>query len=363
MTFKEYRDKYGQYHAYMDWISVKHAKIIDKIPMKYADYFGDTCECGSENIISPELTQEMCCDPGCTIKVGYKLAEMFKRFDVLGLGSISCAEVYKEFRRKDVRLKELGQPGLFMYDSYVEVLRIDWKDYPYVLKTKDLGSKFFCACQQIQNVTVTFPKLISNIGITSIGSKSEQLFTNINSFDELKSEILKCGNIASYCYSRGFYAPVMVFNLANAIPDIAVADFIFHNSMRSVGLTEVTVSMTGSMSLHGKKLTKAEFVTKCNRLCTDTTGIQIYEIRVTSAVSSNPFVLYSVTSSSSKFITGKRRGKTIDEFGDHDVLMLAEDFYNLLERKMLKWEQTIQQSNKERNSLTRNSLSESLQVV
>lgn len=342
MTFNELKEKYDKYDAFFGWTTVAKAKYVGYIPEKFAEYFDDKCTCGSENIITSSLTQEMCCDPNCSVKIGYRLSKLFSSFSVKGVGPATCATVYRALTELDRQKKANGEKGLLSTNSYIEILAIPWDEYPMSCKTV-AGSAFFVACCEVRERVITFPDLIGKLGLTSLGSSSSNLFSGINSFDELREEILRRGGVKQFCLSRGVKAPMIMFNVAMSLEDIGVASIVFHKIRRS-GLQRIDVCMTGRVILNGTSLTKAAFIDKCNALCTDENGVQIYEIRNTSAVMSVPFILYSVESNSSKFRHGLQRGKITDEFGEHSVLLTADEFYKLLGGKMQKWNTQIKNS-------------------
>lgn len=63
MLFSEFKEKYGKYQAYAGWVTIADAKDLDMIPEAYHNVFKNECECGSENIIAPNMKRLMCCDP------------------------------------------------------------------------------------------------------------------------------------------------------------------------------------------------------------------------------------------------------------------------------------------------------------
>lgn len=339
MLFKELRDKHDRYGAFTHWVTVNHAKRMGLIPDKFFDFFKDDCECGGENIITYSLTQEMCCDPNCIIKTGYRLAKLFENFSIKGVGPATCSMVYKSLLQQNQIKIDRGEEPIFKTNSYIEVLSIPLSEYPMNCRNV-AGSNFFSACRMILDKSITFPDLIGKLGLTTLGSNSANLFDGINNFDDLRAEILKYGNVAAFCTSRGSHAPMVSFNVANSLEDIYVASVLFTN-IRRTGLEKVEICMTGRITLNGVSITKAEFVNKCNELCKDNNGVQLYEIKNTSAIMSVPYVVYSVESNSAKFQQGKRRGTIIDSFGEHKVLVTADEFYKILGGKMQSWNSTL----------------------
>lgn len=342
MKYSEFLNKCMPFHAYSGWVSVQTAKETGLIPEKYWEFFSDTCECGSDNVISGSLKQEMCCDPKCRIKAAYGLAEMFSRFQIKGLGPATCEKIYSLLKEEDRRLKAIGEAGLFSFNTYVETLIVPWDKYPMSIKTMAKGVEFFSACQQIQQKTLTFPQLIGALGLSSFGSNSEKIFNGINSYKELKEEIVKSGSLQNFCVNRGINSMQMIYNLGQSLEDIIIADFIFGDSLRGTGLTELPICITGSISVNGKKYTKSSFVEECNRLCCDAEGVQLFEVKLSTAKMSVPFILFTTPAPAhDKYSTGLRRGVIKDQFGEHEVLMKAENFYTWLKGVMSQWNKNL----------------------
>lgn len=335
MTFDEFKEQYDLYNAYNDWTTVEIAKYMKYLPEDYHDVFDNLCECGSENIITKNLTQITCCNPNCKVKQGFKLAKLMSSFSMDGVGPAICDSVYRRITCTDAEAKARGEEGLLKTSSYLEMLIVPYDKYPFDLRTA-AGENFFRSAAKVLNTQVTFPKLIGMLGLKGFGGNSETFFKDINSYAELKKEIIEKGGIQKFCASRGAYAPIKSCDLKVALPDIILADFLFRDSIRATGLQALDICITGSIKLHGKSITKAEFINKCNELCVTEDGVQLYEVKMNAAVEHNPFILYSTPSSSSKFKKGMARGEVTDTFGTHPVLMTADDFYSLLEEKVKK---------------------------
>lgn len=342
MKFSEFLGMCEPYHAYLGWTSVRDAKASGLIPEKYWEFFPDTCVCGSDNVINSSLKQEMCCDPRCRVKSAYSLSEMFTRFQIKGLGPATCEKIYGLLRDEDVRLKRLGEEGIFHFSTYVETLIVPWDKYPSSVRAMIKGVEFFNACQRIQQKPLTFPQMVGALGLSSLGTNTEKIFSGINNYQELKAEIAKRGSLQNFCVSRGVSSMQMIFNLRQAMEDIIVADYIFSESLRGVGLLEIPVCITGSLSVRGKRYTKSSFVEECNRVCCDSQGVQLFEIKMSTAKMSAPFILYTTPAPAhDKYSTGFRRGIITDEFGEHEVLMRADDFYDWLKGVMSEWNKNL----------------------
>lgn len=343
MTFKDFVEKFDPYGAHLPWITVEEAKERGSLPEKYHEAFDNLCECGSENIITASLTQITCCDPYCPIKQGYKLAELMSKFGIDGLGPATCCKVYDVLTFQDKKEKEQGGEGFLHTNSHLEMLLVPFDKYPIALRTA-AGELFYESACKIRSIPITFPKLIGMLGLKGFGGNSEVLFKNLNSYEQLRAEIIAKGGIREFLCSRGSYSNMGACNLKVALPDIHIADFIFGGCIRQSGLQMLDISITGNIKFRGNSITKANFIKMCNNLCITSDGVQLYEVRMTSALEHNAFILYSVPSTSAKFIKGQSRGVVTDDFGTHSVLMTVDDFYSLLERKMQEWETNIQNS-------------------
>lgn len=344
MTYSEFYEKCTPYHAYSGWVSVETAKALGYIPEKYWEYFSDKCECGSDNVISSDLKQEMCCDPRCRVKAAYGLAEMFSRLGVKGLGPASCKRIYTAMRREDERLRGAGKEGLFQSNSYVEVLLVPWNKYPRELVGLSVASDFYSACCMVLQKSMTFPQMVGALGLTSIGSNADKIFEGVNSFREWKQEVSKAGSLLNYCVGRGISSLQMIYNISNSVEDILVADFAWGSSLRKVGLNKINVCITGRVQVGGEWCTKAAFIEKCNRVGCDSAGVQLIEVTQTTAKASVPFIIYTTPEPQhEKFRTGLQRGIVRDQFGEHSVLMTADNFYRWLEGVIAEWNSQLNQ--------------------
>lgn len=347
MTFKELKaeDKEG---AFGGWSTVEKAKAEGEIPGKFARYFDDLCECGSENIIKYGLTQLTCCDPKCPVKQGYALAEMFSRFGIKGLKDATCSKILSALRAENKSLVKAGKKPLLITDSYTAVLAVPFNLYPGSVSSTSKGVEFFQACCQISSGTYTFAQLVSNLAIPGIGSDAEVLMGGINSPTELLDRIDESGSVRAFCMNRGFYAEMTAFNLRTALIDIVTAGNLLHSAVRKEGAIKLNICMTGAISLNGSKVTKEVYVKECNKLCIDRKGSPLFEIKMNTAIETNRFILFSKPSSDRKYVAGLRRGNVTDIFGTHSVLMHTDMFYCLLEEVMDRWNKDLDMMTKDR---------------
>lgn len=336
MTLDEVKKLYDKQGALNEFYTVKTAKAEGIIPADFAPYIADECECGSENIIKGSRTQLLCCDPHCCIKQGYKLAAMFSKFNVDGIGPETCKKVYTDLHACNRSAIAAGMEPFLHTKYHLEVLTVPWEKYPASLHTA-AGANFYQGCQRILSTTTTFPDLIGKLGLRGLGGNSAKLFSGINSYQQFKDAVNEKGSLEAFCAERGFYSAQMMFDIRAAIVDIQIADKLFSRSMRNVGLKELDICITGNIKLKGKSLKKSSFIEMLNKMCTLADGTQLFEVKMNSAIESNPFVLYSTPSNSAKFVRGQRRSDVTDVFGTHKVLMTVDDFYDLFERKIKEW--------------------------
>ena len=342
MLFSEFKEKYNKFQPYLGWVTVEEAKKCGMIPEAYDKVFGNLCECGSENIISPNLKRMTCCDPNCHIKVGYQLAEMFSRAGYVGLGYATCSNVYKSLRNYDESRKKSGLEGLFKTNSYTEVLLIPWESYPVDVAMTVAGSNFNQACHLVCNTVKTFSQLVGSLGLTGLGTNTDKIFAGINSLDEWIAAVKKAGGLEPFCIQRGVTSYDIIFNIACGAEAIGVASIACNGSIRRRGIIPLDVCITGRVVVDGEKMTKDAFIQRCNAMCVDKNGVQLLEIKNTSGPATAPFVLYTTQSGSAKFNAGKRRGVIFDDFGKHPVLVTVSEFYHWLKEGMESWNQIEQ---------------------
>ena len=339
MLFTEFKEKYGKYQAFAGWVTIEDAKACGMIPQAYNNVFENLCECGSENIIAPNLKRLTCCDPNCYIKVGYQLAEMFSRAGFVGLGYASCSNVYKALRQYDESRKKAGYSGLFKTNSYTEVLLVPWEDYPPDVSATAAGLNFYQACHLVCNTVKTFSQLVGSLGLTGLGSNSDKIFSGIDSLDEWIATVNSAGGLIPFCTQRGVTSYDIIFDIACGAEAIGVASIACSDVIRKRGIIPLDVCITGRVVVDGEKMTKDAFIQRCNAMCVDANGVQLLEIKNTSGPATAPFVLYTTQSGSAKYNAGKRRGNIYDEFGRHPVLVTVSEFYHWLKEGIESWNQ------------------------
>lgn len=340
MTFEEFRQNHDHYNAYSDWITVREAKASGLIPEAYHEYFPDDCECGSENIIRTNLKAITCCDPKCYLKEALQMAEFFSRSNIERLGEGNCRTILNMFHSADKNRMKRGEKTMFPTGSFLDIF-----DVPENLWPLECGSAIerdlSIAIAKLKNDNVTFPELISRLGIESLGSNALKLFDGISSAEQFKQEIDRNGGVRFFCYSRGVYSLEIINSVYESLIDIANAERLFHNSIRQQGLVTVDICITGSSVLQGISLTKNQLVEVLNQASIGKSGFQYFEFHMCTALQSAPFILYTTPSSTAKFRAGQARGTITDGFGEHPVLMQIDDFYDLLIDRVNKLDEEV----------------------
>ena len=393
MTFLEMRQRYDKYNAFTEFITVEQAEYVGLLPTSFHGVFPHKCICGSEMIINNARTKLMCCDPRCYIKQGYALSELFRRFNIKGIADATCSDVYQSLQREHKELISQGKPGLFETESFVEILKVPVEAYSVDFRMSAIGVDFMHAVDIIRNKVMTFPEMISKLGLPEMDTTAFKLFNNINSFEEFAKLFKQEGGVNNFCNNRGVYAPQKKFWFRISLEDIIVGTSIFANSIRQIGLQQMDICITGSLYYNGEKVAENSFRALCNyksytgslseiiidalekdrvysieelnklsgkigdieldhskdsysydELVThlrklDLLPVQILEVRMTSAKKSVPYILADVASNSAKYLEGLSRGSEFDEDGElHKVLITSNEFMEIVKKKVNKWE-------------------------
>lgn len=310
MTLDELRrqDSYG---AFADFITVSQAKEINLIPEEYHKSFDDNCKCGSEMIIKNTLTEIQCCDPRCSIKLGYALAELFSRFGCKGMGEETCKSIVRQ-KRSDLKIP-----------SHIELLTMLPDDYPEVL----YGAKQFdyvTAKEQIMSRKMSFGEMISLIAIPEFHEDAKKIFSKYNSLREVVEEIKAHKYMQDWFATKGVYSTMKLFYFSTFIRDIALAETIFFDNLRAVGMIKLPIVVTGRLSLDGVRMSEAEFIELCNNVVTLENGTRLLEISSVSAVNSVPFIVADFETTNRKYLIGKERG----------VLITSKQFIDYLKERV-----------------------------
>ena len=340
MLFETFKENYDRYHTFDNFITVEDAKDLGVILEYYHKYFPNLCECGSENIITLNLQQPQCCNPRCIIKQSYALSEFFNRFNCKGLGPNRCHEIIRSLS------------PLFRYNSYVEILNIKEKDLPVNLAQKAFSEDLLYSIYKIKTSKFTFPELVSKLAIPTLGDKSLKLLEDINSFQEFQDAIRNDGDLITFCSKRGIHDKMVLFWIRNSAIDICIADFLLRDCIRKSGIIKLEICITGFLYLNGNRITKDEFVRRCNEVAKDENGVQLFEIVQNKAKVNAVHIIADSPSRSSKYLAGLQRGKEIDIDGvERSVLMSSDEFINYLKELKEKWVKKQKSLQKEQNTL------------
>ena len=340
MTFEEMRRKHDLYCGFSGFHTMAMAKASGFIPKELAEDFPNTCECGSDMIISFENTQPQCCDPKCRIRQGYCLAEMFQRFGYKGLGPQKCCRIVNDCWNKLER------------GSYVEILFLTHEQMPMSLAGSDVEGDLLCARCAILSTPMTFATMVAKLGLPALDrAVCDKLFSNINSVEELVTEFTKCKSEFTFCANRGVMDKRVVYWLHNSLVHIAFADQYFRRAFRKQGLTKLDVCITGSIFLNGSRITKENFLQLCNNASITSTGVQLLEITKNEAVKTNPYIIASSPSTNSKYLTAVNREKSAQILRDQGydvpkILLTPEEFLQKIKDMTQVWEAALEESEK-----------------
>lgn len=322
MQFSELRDR-DVYNTFSDFMSISEAKSIGLIPIDFQSYFPDSCDCGSEYIITKDLTQPQCCDPRCFIKLGYALAEMFTRFTCTGIGEETCKTIMKELHKK------------LLIPSHVEILTLEQKDWPEVLYGAK-GFTFVDAIQHILNQNITYGDMIACIAIPEYNEEARKLFSYFNGTKELLTAIDSDGGYKSFLEQRGVKDTRKAYVLREYMRDIAFAETALFDQIRMKGKHEIHICITGEVYPNGSRMIKSEFKDLCNKITTMDNGYKPIEIVVTGAKESCFYIIADYKSSTPKYLAGERRQRDLQKSDPTaKILYTSTEFLEYL-RELMK---------------------------
>lgn len=396
MTFDEMKYTYDKYNAYSNYLPVEHAKILEIIPKDYQEYFPNECTCGSENIITSDLTTICCCNPKCPNKQALGLANLFSKFECKGVGEALCKKVYSIIMKVNQDRIDRFEEPLLKTGSYVEILLLKRTDFPPDFNCTSDGILFHKCVESIREKVMTFPEMISKLGLPELDTSALKLFNGINSFQELKDAILACGDIKGFCYKHNVYDAMKMYWLYVSLEDIYVATCLFSN-VRAAGIKQLSVCITGSLFPYGNRMTKKAFVDFCNKACVtrkmsdviaecleekgesffnqykdsikiflhnndlycesnsygevlqelkdyDGYGIQLVETQISSAKMSAPYIIADAPSNSAKYLAGLDRGIEKNADGtERKVLISSEEYIEIIKEMIKEWENKLKE--------------------
>lgn len=278
------------------------------LPEYYYGVFPKVCECGGEFILTePGHTQLQCCNPGCWLKMGYRLAYFISSLGYKGFGEASSVAI---FRANHDRLK---------YNTFLSAFLLE-DSCLYSCLTDYYTSLFKEIREDLKTRPVQFVDAISALGIQNIGKRS--MF-----FDVVKSPVVLVhyviqGKTDELCDICGIQAPITRFQLKAAAVDIATLVKDVMPNILTTPKNEMYVAITGKVSVNGIAYGRREFIALCEGLV-DSNSVQLYKIVETKAESKLDYVIADYPSSSEKYRLGQRMNN----------LITAQDFYNLIKQK------------------------------
>lgn len=297
ITFEELLSR-ETYDAFIGYLKVSDAKNKGIIPESYHNIFPDKCKCGSDMIVTGELTQILCCNPRCYIKLGHMLDEMFTRFGIKGFGPATCVSAMQE------AVNYLEVP------SHVEIFNLDRFDLPVsILNYK--YSEFMETKEIMLSKQYTLSDLIPKLGLPGLGQSAQDIFEEFDDILEVETALDAEGGIVRFLANRGVYSSMTAFYLRTYLPDIIVAQMFFNEQIRMQAGQVIEIVMTGYLSPNGNSMSKDEYLELLNKTGTTKDGVPLYGFRKSSAVKSVPYIVADYPSSSKKYREGVARGVII----------------------------------------------------
>lgn len=297
-------------HAYDSFTTV----LDSSLPEYYKEIFPKKCECGGEIILTVDtddqygFTQLQCCNPDCWIKMAHRFAYFAQSLGFKGFGATGALRLYRELHTQ------------FKYPSFLYIFELPSSSIR-VIAGDAYGDSFDSMKWELYNRGFQFKDAVAALGIPDLG-KGSALFDIVKGPTVLLDFILK-KRINELCDIAGINAPKSRFALEMFKLDVIT---LMHDVMPHILSTpkrEVYVAITGSVTVEGKALTRAEFIWLCESL-KDSKGEQAYKLVETKAESKLDYVIADAPSSSSKYSIGKRLGK----------LITADEFYALLKSQV-----------------------------
>lgn len=334
MQFSEMRCNFDKMGAFLNFISVQEAKEIGLIPDFAMDYFPEQCQCGSEMILDKISRANLqCCNPFCSIKQSYMLSEMFRRFEIKGLGPRKAARILDCFATQLTR------------NSYVEVLMIEPECYPANIRGSELEMLLIVGRNLMLSKQMTFAEMVSKLGLPELGvSVSNKIFGGYNSLMEFIEASKQAGSIQKLLLAKGIGDSSKLFWIANRLKDIGLANVFFQSVIRQQGLCKLPICITGSVILNGSKMTKQAYISLLNEASRTRAGIPLFEIEMNSAMNTNPFIVYSEPSCSTKYMAGVKREQEADKlrvrgFEVPKILVMPSELLEYIRNVVKKWEE------------------------
>lgn len=284
------------------------------LPDYYKSIFPTHCDCGGEVIMTRDTvdsygyTQLQCCNPDCWIKFAHRFAYFAKHLGYKGVGAAGSLQVFSACKDKleyptflSIFLLDMQEVRMFGGTVFADVL---------TAMKEDFATKGF-----------QFKDAIVALGIPGLG-KGSTFFDVVKDPTVLLDRILK-NRLGEICDIAGIQAPKTRFYLEISKIDILILMKYVMQHILSTPKKEINVAITGSVSVRGKALTRAEFISLCESL-QESDGSQAYKLFETKSSSKLDYVIADSPSSSSKYELGKKL----------NCLITADDFYSILEESI-----------------------------
>lgn len=297
------------YNAFKDFVSVKQAKEEDIIPEDYHEVFKDTCDCGSDMIISKNRKCIKCCDPRCYIKTGKMLSQLFANFGAKFISDGTTIPLVQEIRR--VKQESTHLAALQLNASWVPITLLGAKE--------DL---YWDALDTVFGEKRSFADIVSKLAIPGLDTTARKIFEVYPTVSDLEASAE--GDFLKALDCCGIYDPKVAYYLETYLDDIKLAEKIFKSNIL-INLGEVIdIVITGSVAPDGIAMSRNEFISYLNDLTTLRDGYQLIEFRNCSALQTCNYVIADAPSSSRKYKAGQERG----------VLITSTEFVNSIKEYM-----------------------------
>lgn len=295
--------------AFVDFETVSDMKYI-KIPVQYHDILPNKCICGADMVTNRELTEIMCCDPFCPVKMAHNLDYFITNLGYKNFGIASCTKLYTAIYNDS------------MFPSFLVAFETP-ENVLYDVLGMNLANIFIDIKNSIKCTPISFKDSIGALGIPKIGPKAK-LFDVINTPKELLSLIAN-DKIYEFMEAIGMQSPSYHYGMRMFIPSIA---YLYKNIVFNITVESdvvVYIAITGEVSVDGNYLTRSKFVEYCCKF-TDENNIPLYRFKETVDARKLDWVIADVPSNSRKYQKGKDLG----------ILITANEFIEKIRTRTLK---------------------------
>lgn len=282
------------------------------LPDYYKEVFPHFCKCGAEIIMTANTeeqsgyTQLQCCNPDCWIKMAHRFAYFAQSLGYKGFGETGAMKLYSALHNQ------------FKYPTFLSIFDVPTVDI-LAINGDAYASSLESFKQDLKENRFQFVDAIAALGIPDIGKRSPL-------FDYVKDPVvlldfIRRKKLDELCDIVGINSPRTRYFLRMSQVDIItlMCDVMPH--IVSTPKNEIYVAITGSVSLNGKPVTRAEFIWECESIL-DKNGQQMYKLVETKSASKLDYVIADAPSNSSKYRLGQQLNK----------LITAEEFYQMLKK-------------------------------